>query len=613
MFEECLEVFKRELDYDNNLILDEYIPADGSYIIVDAEGKIKNYQDIKLDKKKRGTSEAVVKGSYFKEICFYDYHSKLISMNKPIDSKVIHSNNYLSFAVKKESITSKLTEAIIDNYYDILKNPLEKKYKKSKEASKIYQNFEKEYSPVNIEILEKCRSWIKQHIFSIDKLVQIDLGKKDYLKIFFEVFEVNEEDNKNRELFIQEDNRYIYPNIYNKSEYIINVKKKVYEDTYGLPYYGINMNRKKPFLKIKTRKTFIPYLLDMDKALLQKQFFEYLMSLAVNGKNNIYIDIKNYRIRAYSDQDERKDFSEISSGYYLRIQKGKELEIQVQDNLVDYQNRLKLNFEYIKFINIDRKEDKLPEFARRYGIYYKRTNVGNLINEIFFSKCLRTNYFMDISAINVKDSTLKQNIIMYRNAIFDWVYKGIDNNFSIVEEKFALSLIKNSIQSDDKYKLRAKSQLNLHWSLKDYFFKMKGKQGGNTMVDTATKVRENVKEKVLSKNEVTMPSNDEEYYYAVGQLLSYLIFKSRAGKKMQSMVNPVLNAKRDNVIKMRLFQLYKKYNYDISIYNYHMKNLYAMILGYKPKNKVNQEMILFGYLDENILLKSNAKNVSNEN
>ena len=603
MFEECLDVFKRELEDDNNLILDEYIPADGSYIIVDAEGKIKNYQDIKLDKKKRGTSEAVVKGSYFKEICFYDYHSKLISMNKPVDSKkVIHSNNYLAFAVKKESITSKLTETIIDNYYDTLKNPLEKKYKKSKEASKIYQKFEEEYAPVNIKILEKCRSWIKQHIFSIDKLVQIDLGKKDYLKIFFEVFEVGEEDNKkNRELFIQEDNRYIFPNIYNSNDYNVEVEGKIQ----GIPDNNMGMNAKKPFLAIKTRKTPAGYLVDEKKAILQKQFFEYLMNLASSGKNNVYIDTKNYRIKAYSDQDERDDFDEMASGYYL--------EIQVQDNLVDYQNRLKLNFEYIKFINIDRKEDKLPEFAKRYGIYYKRTNVGNLINEIFFSKCLRTNYFMDISAINVKDSTLKQNIIMYRNAIFDWVYKGIDNNFSIVEEKFALSLIKNSIQSDDKYKLRAKSQLNLHWSLKDYFFKTKGKQGGNTMVDTAIKVRENVKEKVLSKNEVTMPSNDEEYYYAVGQLLSYLIFKSRAGKKMQSMVNPVLNAKRDNVIKMRLFQLYKKYNYDISIYNYHMKNLYAMILGYKPKNKVNQEMILFGYLDENILLKSNAKNVSNEN
>ena len=113
-------------------------------------------------------------------------------MNKPMDSKkVIHSNNYLAFAVKKESITSKLTETIIDNYYDTLKNPLEAKYKKSKEASKIYQKFEEEYAPVNIEILEKCRSWIKQHIFSIDKLINIDLKKKDYLKIFFEVFEAD--------------------------------------------------------------------------------------------------------------------------------------------------------------------------------------------------------------------------------------------------------------------------------------------------------------------------------------------------------------------------------------------------------------------------------------
>ncbi|WP_302938392.1 hypothetical protein [Megamonas funiformis] len=607
MFEECLEVFKRELDYDNNLILDEYIPADGSYIIVDAEGKIKNYQDIKLDKKKRGTSEAVVKGSYFKEICFYDYHSKLISMNKPIDSKVIHSNNYLSFVVKKESISSKLTEAIIDNYYDILKNPLEKKYKKSKEASKIYQNFEKEYSPVNIEILEKCRSWIKQHIFSIDKLVQIDLGKKDYLKIFFEVFEVNEEDNKNRELFIQEDNRYIYPNIYNKSEYIINVKKKVYEDTYGLPYYGINMNRKKPFLKIKTRKTFIPYLLDMDKALLQKQFFEYLMSLAVNGKNNIYIDIKNYRIRAYSDQDERKDFSEISSGYYLRIQKGKELEIQVQDNVVDYQNKLLLNFYYQDFFKMN--VENYPEYTKDIGIHSKRTSVGRLINEIFFSKYLLTNYFTDASDISVKDSVLKRTIVMYRNVIFDWIYKGIDDNFELAERRFALDLIKNALINN--YTLRAMTQLNLHWSFKDYFTELK-QQGGEKMAEIATEIRESIKERVTSKEEVKMPINDKEYYYAVGQLAAYFISLSKAGKKSQSMINLVINISDDRVLKERLIQLYKKYNYAIDHYNVRFKNLFAMILGYKPDAQTDRqtkdEMILFGYMDSNSIYTKKEEN-----
>ena len=89
-----------------------------------------------------------------------------------------------------------------------------------------------------------------------DKLVQIDLGKKDYLKIFFEVFEVGEEDNKkNRELFIQEDNRYIFPNIYNSNDYNVEVEGKIQ----GIPDNNMGKNAKKPFLAIKTRK----HLLDI--------------------------------------------------------------------------------------------------------------------------------------------------------------------------------------------------------------------------------------------------------------------------------------------------------------------------------------------------------------
>lgn len=594
MFEECLEVFKRELDYDNNLILDEYIPADGSYIIVDAKGKIKNYQDIKLDKKKRGTSEAVEKGSYFKEICFYDYHSKLISMNKPIDiKKVIHSNNYLAFAVKKESITTKLTEAIIDNYYDTLKNPLEKKYKKSKEASKIYQKFEEDHGVVNITLLEKCRSWIKQNVFSIDKLVNVDLGKKEYLKIFFEVFETNEEDNKkNKELFIQEDNRYIYPNIYNNNYYNVEVDGKIQ----GIPDNNMGMNAKKPFLSIKTRKNPASYLLDGDTALLQKQFFEYLMNFATNGKNNIYVDIINNKIEAYSDKEEREKFSGIEAGYYLRIQKGKELEIQVQDNIVNYQDKLLLNFNYQDFFNMN--IEKYPEYTKDIGIYTKRTDVGRLINNIFFSKYLLTNYFTDANDISVKDSVLKRIIIMYRNVIFDWIYKGIDNNFEVVEKQFALELIKNTLIND--YNLRAMTQLNLHWSFEDYFANLE-KRGGEKMADIATKIRMSVKEKVMSKDEAVIVSNNEEYYYAIGQLMAYFISLSKASKKAQSLINPVLNAQNDTVIKTRLLQLYKKYNYNILTKNSRVKNLYAMILGYKPEGKVNQEMILFGYMDNNVI------------
>lgn len=591
MFKECLDVFLEMLKHEDNLILKGYIPADGSYVIVKNDGTVKN-ADIKFDKKTRNLN--CTDDTLLNDICFYDYHSKLISMNKPIDiKKVIHSNNYLAFAVKKESITTKLTEAIIDNYYDTLKNPLEKKYKKSKEASKIYQKFEEDHGVVNITLLEKCRSWIKQHIFSIDKLVNVDLEKKEYLKIFFEVFETNEEDNKkNKELFIQEDNRYIYPNIYNNNYYNVEVDGKIQ----GIPDNNMGMNAKKPFLSIKTRKNPASYLLDGDTALLQKQFFEYLMNFATNGKNNIYVDIINNKIEAYSDKEEREKFSGIEAGYYLRIQKGKELEIQVQDSIVNYQDKLLLNFNYQDFFKMN--IEKYPEYTKNIGIYTKRTDVGRLINNIFFSKYLLTNYFTDANDISVKDSVLKRIIIMYRNVIFDWIYKGIDNNFEVVEKQFVLELIKNTLIND--YNLRAMTQLNLHWSFEDYFANLE-KRGGEKMADIATKIRMSVKEKVMSKDKAVIVNNNEEYYYAIGQLMAYFISLSKASKKAQSLINPVLNAQNDTVIKTRLLQLYKKYNYDILTKNSRVKNLYAMILGYKPEGKVNQEMILFGYMDNNVI------------
>lgn len=591
MFKECLDVFLEMLKHEDNLILKGYIPADGSYVIVKNDGTVKN-ADIKFDKKTRNLN--CTDDTLLNDICFYDYHSKLISMNKPIDiKKVIHSNNYLAFAVKKESITTKLTEAIIDNYYDTLKNPLEKKYKKSKEASKIYQKFEEDHGVVNITLLEKCRSWIKQHIFSIDKLVNVDLEKKEYLKIFFDVFETNEEDNKkNKELFIQEDNRYIYPNIYNNNYYNVEVDGKIQ----GIPDNNMGMNAKKPFLSIKTRKNPASYLLDGDTALLQKQFFEYLMNFATNGKNNIYVDIINNKIEAYSDKEEREKFSGIEAGYYLRIQKGKELEIQVQDSIVNYQDKLLLNFNYQDFFKMN--IEKYPEYTKNIGIYTKRTDVGRLINNIFFSKYLLTNYFTDANDISVKDSVLKRIIIMYRNVIFDWIYKGIDNNFEVVEKQFVLELIKNTLIND--YNLRAMTQLNLHWSFEDYFANLE-KRGGEKMADIATKIRMSVKEKVMSKDKAVIVNNNEEYYYAIGQLMAYFISLSKASKKAQSLINPVLNAQNDTVIKTRLLQLYKKYNYNILTKNSRVKNLYAMILGYKPEGKVNQEMILFGYMDNNVI------------
>lgn len=443
------------------LIFDSYIPADGTYIIIDKDGNRKALIDIKMDKKTR-----TIDGSHpmFPTIRRYDYYSQLISMNKPMDpKKVIHSNNYLSFFVKKDSISSgKLTNDIIDNYYNTLLDPVGKKYKNSKEASRIYELYAEEYGTVETEKIEAKKDWIKKNIYSLE---DINLDKKDYLKIFFEADDT---------IYEREGQRYFLPNIYNNNDYNIEIEEKVC----GLPDNNLGMNAKKPFLAIKSRKYPAPYLLNNEEAILQKKFFDYLMNLVSVGLYNVYIDTENNEIRGYPNG---KAPEKIDSGYYLLLKKGKtEAEIHAQDNIVGYAVTLKEPFE---FLNVVDAKYKNQDYAEKHKTYYNRLEVGNLINEVTFSKWLNSNRLLDVSEIKISDSILKQNVIMSRDAIFDWIYKGSNQGLQHILRKTTMSLAKSAALNG--YIERALWQLNLMYSFEMYY----EKEGAKNMAEIISSIK----------------------------------------------------------------------------------------------------------------------------
>lgn len=580
MFKECLEVFKEELERKGEgLILDSYVPADGTYLIIDHSGNCKAQVEIRIDKK---TKQVDKSSPFYPQICFYDYHSQLVSMNKPVDSKkIIHSNSYLSFAVKKESVTSgKLTEEIIDGYFETLKDPVEKKYKKSGEACRIYEIFEAEEGKVDIESLERNRLWIKAHIFSLE---DIDMGRKDYLKVFFEAEDA---------VYEREGRRYSQPNIFNSNDYNVEIENIVY----GLPDNNLGMNPKKPLLSFKTRKVSASYLLDNNEVILQKKFFDYLLNLVSSGKYHVYIDTEQKKIKGYRN-GERPD--KMESGYYLRLRKGKsEAEIWAPDNIVGYADKLNRSFQFENILGAE--HEKADHYNDAYQVYHYRTDVERLINEVFFSKWLAGNYTIDAGDISVKDETLKQSILFSRDAIFDWVYKGRDAGFSKVLEKVSLTLIKRATLCG--YRDRALWQLNLRWSFQKYF----SEEGEHDMGEIITDLVESVKKKIYAETTVPL-ENDMEYYYTVGQLVSYLLSLSKSKENNQSLLNPFLNAKTDEEIKRRILQIYKKYNYRISSNSKRARNLLALVEGYVP-GEVNQEMIILGYNSDRLIYMEDKKN-----
>ena len=552
------------------LILDNYIPADGDYIVVKKDGSVVKCS-IKMDKKAGRPVKDLSDGdSQYEDIVFYDYHSRLVSMDKPQDpKKVIHSNNYLSFWIKKESLTNgKLNMEGIDRYFDILSNP-RVKYKNVKD-SKMYDYIFPVVGEVNQEKLEQCRNWIKQHIFNL-KDFGIDTSGKNYLKIFFE---------EDKDLYVNEEKRYLMTKIYNKNDYNIDIDEQIY----GLPNDNLALNSKKPYMEHKTRKNVVPYLITPEEAATQRKFFDYLMNEANRGYTNIFFD---------SDEDEiipKKPGEFITddfSGFFIQIQKGKELSIQHQDAIVDYKYNLYKHFQYRDVIGSARDEEIYKE-------YVNKKQMLAVLDEVIFSKCLSRNFFTDDINVNPE---LKRNIIMSRDAIFAWLYKGQDEGIDAVLHNVCINTVRDSINNG--YVNKVIMQFNFMKSLEEYF-------GGVNMADRYSDIRKNLSDKINKKGYSQIES-DEEYFYAVGQLVYYFISLNKSKDKKHSLANPFFNARNNELLQKKITQFFKKYNYIIGTTNRRFNNLYSMVSSYELTGRVKSEEIIAGYISSNLIYDSANK------
>lgn len=596
------------------LITDNYTLADGTYIMVNTDGNIKYQKE--FDKKVSQIIE-------FEEFITRDYLSKYLESNKSIEkSKLIHSNNYMSFFIKKETLNleefakkkkkANIKEFIlecIDDYFNVLENP-KNKYSKKKEALKLYKEIEEQLGLSNVEKVNYCRNWIKENIFQIGENLK---DYKGYLKIFFD-FPIEE--------YEKESNRYIIPNIYNSNDYNTEFNGEIL----GLPNNNMGMNSKKPYLANKTRKNNMPYLINKEDVLLQKKFYDYLYNLVNNGVNNVYFDITNKIIKPlYKDEETKRHKEKVEKGlraYYLRIQKGKEVEIHDFDIITNYNTEitgLEIKEEIVNE-NIRVKSKLLENGGKKVTSIY---SLEKLVDRIYFNKFLVNNYFTPIKDLKINDSKVLEQMALTKDAWFSFIYKGNVNQIKSMFKKSSMELIKNSIANG--YVVKAFEQFVLREAILDYFELNKDREvsnidGGRRMGDFIKPINDklrqkiNIKEKDIRENRVTQGviESDEEYYFAVGQFISYLFSLSKANTKKQSLINPFLNCKSDKRLKELLERLYKKYNHAIEGNYGRASSLNRMIIGYIPKErKVKTDILIAGYLYSSLIYEDSKDNKEN--
>lgn len=567
-------VFEKQFEDLDKIIIDEYMPKEGTYIIVKPNHKniLEEYSrvEVVVDKKNKTINREI---ENFNLLCKLDYNSNLLDLNKSMDTKkMIHSNNYLSFFIKKENLTqNKLSKDIIDGYYEVFKNPMVKYGKKSK-SKELYLSIEEKIGEVNIERLENIKLWIEKNIFNLN----LDISKKNYLKVFFLYEEKS---------FEIENSRYLTPNLYNNNDYNITINDVIY----GLPNNNIGLNSKKPYLENKTRKSKVPHLIEINELIQQKKLFDFLYNCASQGKYNIYV---NDTITALKDGEFPKD---KFNGYYLRLKKSKEVEIHDFDIISCFNFKMSKDFEYINYLKLSDeylyKNNKDNSYLN-YGIISTIKDMQGIINEVLFSNLLITNYHSD--DISIKDISYKNCISNSREKLYGWFYKGQSLNIWPLLKKICSTMITNNLERG--YFIKASNIFNLKYSLENYF-----NNGGNSMEAIMRGIRENLRAAIVNNEELTL-NNDKEFSYAVGQLTNYLINKDKNKNKPLSLLNPIINCKNEERLKYKLRNLFKRFNCEINgKINVRFKKLYSLILEYKVEKAIDEDYIIAGYLSNNIL------------
>ena len=529
MIDEALEVFKKIYDKEGEkLVVNKHIPKDGTYILVNIKsGKIIEKLDISYDKKtKKIDGELNQYYSYFRA---FDYYSNLVDMNKPMDpKKTIHSNQIYSFFIKKESIKeNKLTKAIIEGYKKNLLNP-EEKYN-SKEGKELYKNIAEKLPKIEKDIVEDIFLWIEDNVS--ENLLEND-NKKDYLKIFF----VEEDLDKSLELFGDEHKRYLIPNIFNSNDY----NKRIGETIYGLSNNNMGLNAKKAFLENKTRRISTPYLVNTDEILLQYAFYNYLLPEVKQGNYFIYFTENEIIPRTY------KEGCPSGAKYLLNASYSKDVDIK-NFNVISKNNdeEIIINFKEI----LHQKKKNTDEIE--YGNLNKEKMMNN-IDKILFYNSLLGNFLLADGDLDIKNIEIKKLLIKYRNAFYKWFYLNDETEVKKNIKKIYLDAVMVAIGNGHFFK--ASQQLDFGFCLEKYFY------GKSELMEEIMNVKEVFLNHTLSEEEWEF-LNDEEYFFAVGQILAYINYMRNSKAKSLNFIKQLTFVKNIDVLKEKIKKIVISYSH----------------------------------------------------
>lgn len=412
---------------------------------------------------------------------------------------------------------------------------------------------------------------------------------------------------------------YLKNNVFNKEDY----QEKIEDEVYNIAESLSGFNDKKLFLRHKTAPFEFNYRLTSAEAKIVWQFFGLQRRKVFPNPLPIFIDKKelNQKVIKLLKEDGTIRYNEIikklfeetkqdiGNYYLLFFQKGELIDL---DFVPSFQYEI-TDMEIIEIFPIGGKSAK--KINNIFEFEKEITNPifnGQLVKETKIGLWLQ--YFGDIEFNpNMSDNTYNQ-VLKYRKAFYDYVYKAKRSAiqsfmFHDIMRKGVLDDIRADEYKDSKHskEYAIKQKLNIWFSLYNYF-DFNNLTSHNNMANKTQSLLEQTKKIAASDEEVLQ--NDEEFAFASGQLIHYLLGQSAAGDRTHALLEPFLQKTEARLFKLAIARAFDTYKHEIPFYKgntrYAFDRIMSQVMGFEP-DTVNMKdllpFILAGYFSETIFKK----------
>jgi CRISPR-associated protein Csh1 len=570
-------------------------PALGLHIIVelDENGNLKDHSYESYIISKKAKREPV--WDYLAEM---EYYSKWIDSNKCLDvggtgKMKIHSAIPYALWFRK------------DNLDDI--------------HGRLSYYFKNIYDMQDIDDKEnKCIEMIEQFCKTdLIGLIRNDpmlgtIKSSDYIKVYFRV---------EKEKIVKSYHRYLDRYLFLKDTSNIKLDDG---RVVGMTSFLTGDNEKKMFLRHQTA----PYVVNeiVDQEILRRLYkFERILLSDPRKLPNplpIFVDeqelLNSEVVRLYrSNPDRPLTFHEIIrqlfeqkkedlSNYYLMNWKKAIVSNKLTAIINDFdfvpQFRYKLSgFEIKNPMGIkdfqERKIDNIFQFELDVvrKIFNDRLVVQTNSGDIYL------NYFVELDSSKMSATTY-QNILKYRTSFYDYIYKS--RTQAITGKMFydlIISAVVDDIKRDEKF---IREKLNILFSLNHIFDTNNNNFKGVNMASKIPEYQERMRK--LFRDENYHIAEDDEFAFAAGQLIYYILKQSKSSNKSHALLEPFISKSDPEQFRQMIIRGIDQYKHAFEWYGSgkgRFEKLTGEIMGYECKTNIKEMLpvILAGYFSQSLI------------